>query len=112
LGYKARASEAPKQKADAIFDNNTFLPIFSQDITNAKREIIIVSPFVQRGRLIQMLKLMGTAQLNGVKIAVVTRPPKDFSDDAKIKASALITPLSQRYTCCLKIQDSSEIRGD
>ena len=95
LGYKARASEAPEQKAGIIFDTSTFLPVFSQDLASAKHEIIIVSPFIQKGPLVQALKLLTPAQLGGVKIAVVTRPDEDFSGNAATKMASAIEQIAE-----------------
>ncbi len=54
--------------------------MYSNDLVNATREILIVSPFVTRQRTRQILQNLRTALERGVKVAVVTRPGEDFKD--------------------------------
>ena len=50
MGYKAKGEDISSAPLDIIFDNNNFLPVFSHDIACAKKEILIVSPFVRKRR--------------------------------------------------------------
>ena len=61
IGYKARAESIPGGSTDIIFDNTTFLPVYKNDLLNAVREILIVSPFVTKRRVSQMLPFLGAA---------------------------------------------------
>ena len=65
---------------DLIYDGKSFYPVFSEDIRNAKKEILIVSPFMRKSRITQILRLMSGALLNQVKIVVMTRPAEDFPE--------------------------------
>jgi phosphatidylserine/phosphatidylglycerophosphate/cardiolipin synthase-like enzyme len=56
------------------------LPVYSNDIMNAVREILIVSPFIIKRRTIQMISLLKSAIDKEVKIIVVIRPVEDFND--------------------------------
>ena len=38
------------QSLDIIFNKDNFLPVFNQDIITAKKEIVVVSPFVRKRR--------------------------------------------------------------
>ena len=80
IGYKARAENIPDEPADIIFDNTTFLPVYKNDLLNAAREILIVSPFITKRRVSQMLPFLGAAQDRKVKTVVVTRPAADFRE--------------------------------
>jgi superfamily II DNA or RNA helicase len=80
IGYKARAESVPGGSTDIIFDNTTFLPVYKNDLLNAAREILIVSPFVTKRRVSQMLPFLGAAQDRKVKVLVVTRPAADFRE--------------------------------
>ena len=46
IGYKAKGESVVQESVDIIFDKNNFLPVYTNDIVNASREILIVSPFV------------------------------------------------------------------
>ena len=80
IGYKARAEIVPGGSTDIIFDNTTFLPVYKNDLLNAAREILIVSPFVTKRRVSQMLPFLVAAQDRKVKAVVVTRPAADFRE--------------------------------
>ena len=80
IGYKARAESIPGGSTDIIFDNTTFLPVYKNDLLNAAREILIVSPFVTKRRVSQMLPFLVAAQDRDVKTVVVTRPAADFRE--------------------------------
>lgn len=91
LGYSAKASahEAPK-KAGIIFDEKNFFGAVSQDILTANKEILIVSPFLNKGRIVQITKLLQEPLTRGVKVVVVTRPSTDYKAEAQEKTAGLI----------------------
>lgn len=78
IGYKAKGGSVEADSIDIIFDKGNFLPVYSNDVIAAKREILIVSPFVTRRRTLQMLPQMEAAKQNGVKVIVVTRKAEDL----------------------------------
>ncbi|MCX5855437.1 MAG: DEAD/DEAH box helicase family protein [Deltaproteobacteria bacterium] len=80
IGYKARAEIIPGGSTDIIFDNTTFLPVYKNDLLNAVREILIVSPFVTKRRVLQMLPFLVAAQDRKVKAVIITRPSADFKE--------------------------------
>jgi len=80
IGYKAKGESMAEEPVDIIFDKSNFMPVYANDIVNASREILIVSPFVTKRRSLQMLPNLTAAIGNKVKIIVVTRPAEDFKD--------------------------------
>lgn len=78
IGYKAKGGSAATEAIDIIFDKSNFLPVYNNDIVNAAREIIIVSPFVTKKRSLQMMQNLEVAIGNKVKVVVVTRSVEDF----------------------------------
>lgn len=80
IGYKARVESVPGESTDIIFDNTTFLPVYKNDLLNAAREILIVSPFVTKRRVSQMLPFLSAALDRNVKTIVITRPAADFKE--------------------------------
>lgn len=83
IGYKVKICEMVQASSDLIYDGKSFYPVFGEDIRNAKSEILIVSPFMRKSRITQILRLMSEALLNRVKIVVVTRPAEDFPEREK-----------------------------
>jgi len=80
IGYKAKGGSVAADSIDIIFDKGNFLPVYSNDIAAAKREILIVSPFITRRRTLQMLPLLESALRTGVIVVVVTRPAEGGKD--------------------------------
>ncbi len=78
MGYKAKGEDAPFAPLDVIFHKDNFLPVFLRDIAAAKKEIVIVSPFVRKRRSARMVEHLKTAVENKTRIIAVTRPPQDF----------------------------------
>ncbi|WP_242877668.1 phospholipase D-like domain-containing protein [Desulfosporosinus sp. BG] len=86
IGYRAKGGESTPESIDVIFDKSNFLPVYTNDILNAKREILIVSPFVTKRRTLQMMQHLRIALENKVRVIVITRTIGDFNDK---NASAL-----------------------
>ena len=89
IGYQAKGENFIEDArhtgtaVDIIFDKNNFLPVYSNDIINAVREILIVSPFVSKKRVTQMLQYLNPATSKKVKITIITRPTLDFKEKDK-----------------------------
>jgi len=87
MGYKAKGEELNGTALDIIFDKDNFLPVFNQDINAAKKEILIISPFVRKIRTLQMTKNLKMALEKKVRVLIITRPKEDFkpNDQATIQ---------------------------
>jgi phosphatidylserine/phosphatidylglycerophosphate/cardiolipin synthase-like enzyme len=55
--------------------------VYTNDILTAQREIIIVSPFITRRCVVQMIQHLDVALRNGVRIVVVTRGVKEYREN-------------------------------
>ncbi|MFZ3130138.1 MAG: DEAD/DEAH box helicase family protein, partial [Desulfosporosinus sp.] len=80
IGYKAKGESSAPELINVIFDKSNFLSVYTNDIINAAREILIVSPFVTKRRTLQMMQHLKIALENKVKVIVITRPLGDFKD--------------------------------
>lgn len=80
IGYKIKIDAMPQANPDLFYDGKSFYPVFSNDIRNTKNEILIVSPFMRKSRIAQILRLLSEAMLNNAKVVVVTRPAEDFPE--------------------------------
>ena len=81
IGYKIKIEGVPQVNPDLIYDGKSFYPVFSEDIRNAKSEILIVSPFMRKSRITQILRLLSEAMLKHAKVVVVTRLAEDFPEN-------------------------------
>ena len=77
IGYRTRGESVGNDVVDIIFDKDNFLPVFINDIVDAAREILIVSPFLTKARSLQMARNLEVAIANSVKVTVVTRPVEE-----------------------------------
>ena len=80
IGYKAKGEPIAAETIDIIFDKSNFLPVYNNDIVNASREILVVSPYITKKRTLQMMQHLRVALGNKVRVIVVTRPVEDFKD--------------------------------
>jgi superfamily II DNA or RNA helicase len=80
IGYKTKAESVAAESIDIIFDKNNFLPVYSNDILNASREIRIVSSYATKRSTLRMLQHLKTALCNQGNVMVVTKPVEDFND--------------------------------
>ena len=78
MGYKSKGEVMKDAPLDIIFNKDNFLPVFNQDLNAAKKEILIVSPFVRKRRTDQMIKDLEISIGNNIRVIVVTRPKEDF----------------------------------
>ena len=78
MGYKAKGEEAMDAPLDIIFNKDNFLPVFNQDIITARKEIVIVSPFIRKRRTHQMKQHLKISIGKNIRVIVVTRPKEDF----------------------------------
>ena len=80
IGYRIKTDGTLQTNPDLIYDGKSFYPVFCQDLRNAKSEILIVSPFMRKSRITQMLRILSEAMLNKIKVVIITRPPEDFPE--------------------------------
>lgn len=80
IGYKAKGESSAPKSIDVIFDKSNFLSVYTNDIINAARQILIVSPFITKKRTLQMMQHLNVALKNKVRVIVITRPVGDFKD--------------------------------
>lgn len=83
IGYKARTESTQVNKINTIFDGKSFLGVFYNDLAMAGKEIIIVSPFIRKARLLQMTRFLSLKMTSNLNVTVVTRHPADFRDESR-----------------------------
>jgi superfamily II DNA or RNA helicase len=93
IGYRAKGENLTAEPADIIFDNTNFLPVYHNDLMNAAREVIIVSPFVTRRRALQMLPTLEAALAKRVSVVVVTRPTDTYKEKDRLVLKETLSSL-------------------
>jgi len=74
MGYTAKGEDISSASHEIIYNRDSFLPVFNNDIVAAGNEILIVSPFIRKRRAMQMIQQFKMVADNNVRIIVFTRP--------------------------------------
>lgn len=86
IGYSIRGDGTKPPGENRIFSQEEYFPAFSEDIRSARREVLIVSPYVQMERAKGLLKLLP----KGVKLTIVTSDESGFKPETRVKAAKVI----------------------
>ncbi len=89
IGYKSKVENFPDAPTNIIFTKNNFLPVYLNDLENARSSVMIVSPFMTQKRVAQMMAYFEPLIQKEVRITIITRPIDPFETEKK----ALLTPL-------------------
>ena len=71
LGYQVRFGTSD-EPVSMIYDGHNAMAAFEQDLSDAAQSIVIVSPYLQKGRVGRLLPLLQGAASHGVRITVHT----------------------------------------
>jgi superfamily II DNA or RNA helicase len=83
IGYSAKSDSKPFEATNAIFDNHNFMTVFCNDFSSAKSDMVIVSPYMTKKRLFQMMNIFSSGINNGAKLTIITRPESDYKETDK-----------------------------
>ncbi len=83
IGYQAKASRFPDAPTNIIFNKDSFFPVYLRDIAVASKHLLIVSPFVTKKRMLQMMEHFNGLLRKQVKIRIITRPYDDYDENKK-----------------------------
>ena len=91
IGYKTKASKFPDAPTNLIFNKDDFFPVYLRDIAVASRHVLIISPFVTKQRMRQMMEHFNELLKKQIKVTVVTRPADDYDENRKAMLSDLFS---------------------
>lgn len=94
IGYKLY-DENPieKQSVNAIFDSDSYGPVYEQDLKEACSDIVISSPTLGKRKVARMLTLLRERQEAGVRITIVTWHPSMYIYGSEIRRIELMEDL-------------------
>ncbi len=84
IGYKTLSANQP-DKIGMIYDANSFVPVMKNDFAEAKKEIMIVSPFLRKRRMDAVLEWLKEPLLAGIPVTIVTRPAESYKEPEHVK---------------------------
>lgn len=77
LGYQVKFGAADKS-VSMIYDGHSSMAPFEQDLNDATRSIVIVSPYLQKGRIAKLLPALQKAMGSGIDVVVYTRAAEQY----------------------------------
>jgi superfamily II DNA or RNA helicase len=96
IGYGAKCEGVIPAKENIIYDCSSFLPVYTADLLAAKREVVIVSPYLTQTRISKMVDVFDKCILSGTNVKVVTRSVEDNTDKDFSRVSSLIRFLREK----------------
>ncbi len=96
IGYSAKCEGVLQPEGNIIFDSSSFLPVFNADLLASKRDIVIVSPFLTKSRMLKMLSILESCISAGAKVTVVTRPALDYAEKDRGRVAGLLRVLRDK----------------
>ena len=88
LTYPNETEEPERQEGIATYRAEDFYSALESDLTNAKQDIAIVSPFVTARRVRKLEETLAAAVERGVSVRILAKPPDKQSDNESMKESA------------------------
>ena len=94
LGYQIKFG-AHDHNVSSIYDGRTAAKAFEQDIANATDSIIVVSPYIQSGRVNKLLHILQEAVASGVAVSIHTKDIVDYDISKQPEIRAAIALLRE-----------------
>jgi len=85
IGYKVLTARNQPDKISMIYDTDSFVSVMKNDFAEAKKEILIVSPFLRRKQINAILDWLRKPLQANVSITVITRPAESYKEPERIK---------------------------
>ena len=79
IGYDVCSGiRGEKQSADAIFDSETYYPVYTRDLLEAKQNIVISSPVISGPKVHELIRSLQELQETGVQVTIITWEPDAY----------------------------------
>lgn len=77
----------PDLTPSTVYNEDTFYKQFVKDLSEAKKEVIIESPYITSKRMSVLFPVFDKLTRRGVKVYVITRNPKEHEREMKLQAA-------------------------
>ena len=91
IGYTVRGDREGHGAENRIFSQEEYWPVFSEDICNAQKEILVISPYLHIAQVKRFLNLIP----ENIRVTIVTSDRSSFKPEAWEKASKAATLLKE-----------------
>lgn len=79
IGYSIKTeTDSGKQNANAIFDFDSYGEVYEKDLLEAKKDIVISSPTLNRQKVTRLLSILRDRMDSDVKVTIVTWHPDSY----------------------------------
>ena len=92
IGYKAKGSGELIDEVNSIFDNHTYFSVYSTDIQNAQKEILIASPNLTKRRVTSFINSIASSS---AKMSVIIKSPDSYAEKDRNRISECIELLTK-----------------
>ncbi len=87
IGYKTLSSKNEPDKISMIYDNDTFVPAIKADLAEAKKEILIVSPYIRKKQINIVLEWLKEPLQAKLPITIITRLIESYKEQEQVRKS-------------------------
>lgn len=101
IGYKALTSKDEPDRVSMIYDSDSFESVIRNDFIEAKKEILIVSPYIRKKQLNMIVDWLKAPLLAGISITIITRPIESYREQERAKK--YIEILQSKFTVILDL---------
>ncbi len=91
IGYTVRGDQIAPESENRIFSQEEYWPVFSEDIRNAQKEILVISPYLHIVQVKRFLNLLP----DNISVTVVTSDASSFKPEAWEKVTKGIKLLEE-----------------
>ena len=85
IGYKALSSKNEPDRISMIYDSETFVPVIKRDFEEAKKEILIVCPYIRKRPINAVLDLLKNSLAKEITVTIITLPPESYKEQERAK---------------------------
>lgn len=104
IGYEIIAApNQEKQTANAIFDKESYLPVYEKDLQQASKSIYIASPGLNKSKARRLIALVEQQQTAGVSVTVITLPADNYPQ-ARVEPTKALQAMLQSAGIYLVLQ--------
>lgn len=94
LGYQIKLG-SQDHNVSSIYDGHTATEAFEQDIANATNSIVIVSPYIQHGRVSKLLPILQEAVAADVAVSIHTKDAETYDISKQPEVQSAIALLRE-----------------
>ena len=77
----------PDLTPSILYNEDTFYKQFLHDLSKAKKEVVIESPYITSKRMNVLFPVLDKLTRKGIKIYIITRNPKEHEGDMALQAA-------------------------